>query len=120
LDGVLPSSGFAASEYCTGVLRPSPPPTPSPDEKSAPAGDVQEAVEAIANLPGLEAVLVNCCSPQAVGAAIPVLLSAEGLPEGVAVGGYANGFRTPTGVCVWGEGGGRKWGGGVCEGAIHP
>ncbi|EFN59570.1 hypothetical protein CHLNCDRAFT_132909 [Chlorella variabilis] len=35
-----------------------------------------DAVVAVAELPGLEAVLVNCCSPQAVAAALPVLKAA--------------------------------------------
>ena len=38
--------------------------------------------------------LVNCCSPGAVAAGIAVLRNV--LPPGVAVGGYANGFATPT------------------------
>ena len=48
----------------------------------------------MAELPGLEAVLVNCCSPQAVTAALPVLQAAA--PPGVRIGGYANGFRVST------------------------
>ena len=48
----------------------------------------------MAELPGLEAVLVNCCSPQAVTAALPVLQGAA--PPGVRIGGYANGFRLST------------------------
>jgi S-methylmethionine-dependent homocysteine/selenocysteine methylase len=52
------------------------------------------AVEAVAQLPGLAALLVNCSCPQAVGAALPVLAAAA--PPGVLVGGYANGFKTTT------------------------
>lgn len=62
---------------------------------------LQDAVVAVAELPGLEAVLVNCCSPQAVAAALPVLKAAA--PPGVRIGGYANGFRTTT--SEWLEGG---------------
>jgi S-methylmethionine-dependent homocysteine/selenocysteine methylase len=58
------------------------------------AACLQEAVAAVAELPGLEAVLVNCCSPQAVTAALPVLQAAA--PPGVRIGGYANGFRVST------------------------
>ncbi|PRW60619.1 homocysteine S-methyltransferase isoform A [Chlorella sorokiniana] len=53
-----------------------------------------DAVAAVAELPGLEAILVNCCSPQAVTAALPSLKAAA--PPGVRIGGYANGFQTTT------------------------
>lgn len=53
------------------------------------------AVAAVAQLPGLQVLLVNCCSPAAVTAALPVLRAAAPGP-GVLVGGYANGFATPT------------------------
>lgn len=40
-------------------------------------------------------VLVNCCSPAAVGAAMPILASA--VPDGCCkFGGYANGFKQTT------------------------
>lgn len=55
---------------------------------------LQDAVAAVAELPGLEGVLVNCCSPQAVTAALPILAAAA--PPGVRIGGYANGFKTTT------------------------
>ncbi|KAL4447443.1 hypothetical protein ABPG75_004662 [Micractinium tetrahymenae] len=55
---------------------------------------LQEAMAAVAELPGLEAVLVNCCCPQAAAAALPVLAAAA--PPGVRVGCYANGFQTTT------------------------
>ncbi|KAI3429263.1 hypothetical protein D9Q98_005360 [Chlorella vulgaris] len=55
---------------------------------------LQDAVAAVAEFPGLEAVLVNCCSPPAVAAALPVLQ--EAAPPGVMVGGFANGFATST------------------------
>jgi S-methylmethionine-dependent homocysteine/selenocysteine methylase len=52
------------------------------------------AVRAIGQLPGLEAVLVNCCAPQAATAALPTLR--EAAPAHVAVGAYANGFLRTT------------------------
>ncbi|KAL4427472.1 hypothetical protein ABPG77_000761 [Micractinium sp. CCAP 211/92] len=55
---------------------------------------LQDAVAAVAELPGLEAVLVNCCCPQAAAAALPVLSAAA--PPHVRVGCYANGFSTTT------------------------
>ena len=55
---------------------------------------LQDAVAAVSQLPGLQAVLVNCCSPQAVAAALPRLQRCA--PVGVRFGGYANGFATTT------------------------
>ena len=49
----------------------------------------------MAQVPGLQALLVNCCSPAAVAAALPVLRAAAP-STGVLVGGYANGFQTTT------------------------
>jgi S-methylmethionine-dependent homocysteine/selenocysteine methylase len=44
--------------------------------------------------PHVEAVLVNCCAPAAVSAALPALRGAA--PARLRVGAYANGFRTTT------------------------
>ena len=49
---------------------------------------------AVAQLPGLDGLLVNCSSPAAVAAALPVLKAAA--PPGVRLGGYANAFKTTT------------------------
>ncbi|MGE3969142.1 MAG: homocysteine S-methyltransferase family protein [Dongiaceae bacterium] len=48
---------------------------------------VTEAAKAIAHLP-VSAFLVNCCSPESIGAAMPELARLGG-----AAGGYANAFR---------------------------
>jgi S-methylmethionine-dependent homocysteine/selenocysteine methylase len=48
---------------------------------------VTEAAKAIAHLP-VSAFLVNCCSPESIGAAMPELARLKG-----AAGGYANAFR---------------------------
>lgn len=42
----------------------------------------------------LSALLVNCCAPAAVTAAVPVLK--QHAPAGVRIGCYANGFQTTT------------------------
>ena len=52
------------------------------------------AIQAVAALRGLEAVLVNCCAPQAVTAAMPTLRAAT--PMHLQVGAYANGFQRTT------------------------
>lgn len=64
---------------------------------------LQDAVAAVAQLPGLQAVLVNCCAPQAVTATIPRLRAC--VPAGVRVGGYANGFRISTSEWLASSGG---------------
>lgn len=48
----------------------------------------------VAGVPGVEALLLNCCAPQAVTAGLAQLAGA--LPAGLKVGGYANGFQTTT------------------------
>lgn len=56
---------------------------------------IEEAVSALAGLPNLQAMMVNCCSDDAVTVAMPRLaaaLRAVGR-EDVRLGGYANGFR---------------------------
>lgn len=58
---------------------------------------------AVVTLPGLQALLVNCCSPQAVAAALPRLRAA--VPAGLRVGGYANGFATTTSEWLAGSSG---------------
>lgn len=64
----------------------------------------QDAVGAVAQLPGLQAVLLNCCAPQAVTAALPCLrAAAERLRPGLRVGGYANGFCMTTSQWLAGE-----------------
>ena len=72
----------------------------------------------MAGLPGLRAVLVNCCSPQAVAAALPRLVAAA--PKGVRVGCYANGFRTTTSEWLAGEGGGEECSGAGAAGLAAP
>ncbi|KAF6260359.1 Homocysteine S-methyltransferase [Scenedesmus sp. NREL 46B-D3] len=52
------------------------------------------AVHSISQHAHLAAVLVNCCAPGAVTAALPVLK--QHAPWGVHVGCYANGFQTTT------------------------
>ncbi|DBB01848.1 hypothetical protein WJX77_005649 [Trebouxia sp. C0004] len=70
---------------------------------------LQEAVKLVQSLPGLQAVLVNCCAPQAINAALPVLRAAT--PDHVQVGASANGFKTST----------TEWlGGGTTPGMIVP
>jgi S-methylmethionine-dependent homocysteine/selenocysteine methylase len=70
---------------------------------------LQDAAAAVSHLPGLQAVLVNCCSPQAVAAAIPRLTRCA--PVGVRVGGYANGFKTTTSQWLASSGEGCESGG---------
>lgn len=53
-----------------------------------------DVLQTILDLPGLDAVLVNCCSPKAVTAAVPLLRKT--VTEDIPIGGYANGFRTTT------------------------
>lgn len=55
---------------------------------------LQKAVGVVENLPGLQAVLLNCCAPQAITAALPLLR--ELVPAHVLVGASANGFKTST------------------------
>eukprot|EP00242_Pyramimonas_sp_CCMP2087_P012747 CAMPEP_0198199792 /NCGR_PEP_ID=MMETSP1445-20131203/2953_1 /TAXON_ID=36898 /ORGANISM="Pyramimonas sp., Strain CCMP2087" /LENGTH=301 /DNA_ID=CAMNT_0043869687 /DNA_START=135 /DNA_END=1037 /DNA_ORIENTATION=+ len=54
------------------------------------------------------AVLLNCCAPQAVTAALSPLKAAlhtcKALAPGVSIGGYANGFRSTTSEWLNGEG----------------
>ena len=50
------------------------------------------ALDAAGVLGGVEGFLVNCCSPEATSAAIPVLKALA--PPGAHVGAYANGFVT--------------------------
>ncbi|KAL0044683.1 hypothetical protein WJX82_005442 [Trebouxia sp. C0006] len=70
---------------------------------------LQEAVKLVQSLPGLQAVLVNCCAPQAITAALPVLRAAA--PDHVQVGASANGFKTST----------TEWlGGGTTPGMVVP
>lgn len=64
---------------------------------------LQKAVGAVVELPGVEAVLVNCCAPQAVAAALPVVQKA--VPAGVRIGGYANGFVKTTSEWLAEQGG---------------
>ena len=68
----------------------------------APSLLLQDAVAAVSQLPGLQALLVNCCSPQAVAAALPRLQRCA--PSGVRIGGYANGFATTTSQWLAGSG----------------
>lgn len=76
------------------------------------------AVEAVAQLPGLAALLVNCSCPQAVAAALPVLAAAA--PPGVLVGGFANGFKTTTsGGAAAGELTGRRAGHDLLDVVFH-
>lgn len=53
------------------------------------------AITAPGVCPPLRAVLVNCCSPAAVTAAL-TLLAALPRPSGCRIGGYANGFLVTT------------------------
>ena len=66
---------------------------------------MQDAVRAVAGLPGLEAVLVNCCAPRAATAALPALRAAA--PAGARIGAYANAFQVPTGEWLAGGRGSR-------------
>jgi homocysteine S-methyltransferase len=61
-----------------------------------------DAIIEVGRVVGIEAALVNCCTPNSVLAALPIL--AQNVPQGVRYGGYANGFRQST--SEWrGEGG---------------
>lgn len=51
---------------------------------------VEEAVAAVAHCKNIEAMLFNCCSHEAILAALPRLRAAA--PPGMALGAYANGF----------------------------
>eukprot|EP00877_Chromochloris_zofingiensis_P001387 jgi/Chrzof1/11249/Cz05g29120.t1 len=55
---------------------------------------LQEALAKMSSYAHLQAVLVNCCAPAAVTAALPVLK--EHVRNGVWIGAYANGFQTTT------------------------
>lgn len=59
-----------------------------------PLADAVAAVTAAASSSRLAAVLLNCSHPEAISAALPLLLSL--VPPGVKVGAYANGFKTTT------------------------
>lgn len=48
---------------------------------------LEEAIEALRDHPGLEAILVNCSRPEAVDQSMPILAA-----SGVVFGAYANGF----------------------------
>jgi len=65
------------------------------------------AIRPLLTQPHLQALLVNCCAPAAVTAALPVLGKAA--PAALRVGAYANGFRVTTsewlGGGVGGDGG---------------
>uniref|UniRef100_A0A061R188 Homocysteine S-methyltransferase n=1 Tax=Tetraselmis sp. GSL018 TaxID=582737 RepID=A0A061R188_9CHLO len=62
---------------------------------------LSEAVADVADVPGLESMLVNCCAPSAVSAGIEQLSKCA--PPGVAIGGYANGFQVTTSQWLSGE-----------------
>lgn len=69
--------------------------TGSPRLRSGePLADAIGALMAL-RCPALRAVLVNCCCPAAITAAMG-LLAAAPLPVGMRFGGYANGFLTTT------------------------
>mmetsp|Transcript_45196 Transcript_45196/g.113126 ORF Transcript_45196/g.113126 Transcript_45196/m.113126 type:complete len:328 (-) Transcript_45196:94-1077(-) len=53
-----------------------------------------DALHDVVGVPGVEALLLNCCAPQAVTAGLAQLAGAR--PAGLKVGGYANGFQTTT------------------------
>jgi S-methylmethionine-dependent homocysteine/selenocysteine methylase len=53
---------------------------------------VEEAVDGLAGISGVEKLLINCSSPESISEAMPILREKAG--EGVEVGGYANGFVT--------------------------
>ena len=55
------------------------------------------------DIPRLEAVLVNCCSPLSAGASVAAMRAAA--PDHVKVGAYANGFRVTTDQWQAGAGG---------------
>ncbi|KAL3135677.1 hypothetical protein ABBQ38_006150 [Trebouxia sp. C0009 RCD-2024] len=55
---------------------------------------LQDAVKLVQDLPGLQAMLLNCCAPQAITAAMPKLRGWA--PPHVQVGASANGFKTTT------------------------
>jgi len=66
---------------------------------------LNDAVKAMLEIPGIEAVLVNCCAPQAISAAIPIMKEClRGAGVGMRIGGYANGFLKTTSEWL-GEGG---------------
>lgn len=55
---------------------------------------LKDALEKVSKIEGMEAALVNCCAPEAVTSAMPVL--SQHVPEGVRFGGYPNAFRETT------------------------
>jgi homocysteine S-methyltransferase len=85
--------------------------TPAPALRGGEA--LANAAAAVAAVPGVEALLVNCCAPQAVTAALPVLRAAA--PAGMRVGGFANGFRQTTSAWLV-----ETTGEGCAEGLVEP
>lgn len=68
------------------------------------------AVAAVADVPGLAAVLVNCCAPAAATAGLAALRGAPFWGAGaqrLRLGAYANGFRTTTSEWLASESGGN-------------
>jgi len=57
---------------------------------------IAEAVDALSDVKGLEACMLNCCSHESICAAIPLLKKklAERAGETCRIGAYANGFET--------------------------
>jgi len=53
---------------------------------------IEEAVAAVAKCTQIKAMMFNCSSPVAITAAMPLLQAV--VPEGVAIGAYANGFTS--------------------------
>ncbi|KAI9018920.1 Homocysteine S-methyltransferase [Hyaloraphidium curvatum] len=89
LAAVGAASGYGKLVFCSWTLR---------DDCTARLRDGTPLSSAVASLSeaklDVDAVLVNCCSPAAVDAALPVLEASKAAHW--RIGGYANGFRTTT------------------------
>lgn len=70
-----------------------------------------EAVSKLKDIRGMDGVLVNCCAPQSISAALPIL--AQSIPEGARFGGYPNAFQETTSSWL-GEGSSTDGGDFVC------
>lgn len=56
---------------------------------------VEDAVQAMVDIPSVHAVLFNCCAPPTITASLRAVKSAK-LPHTMRIGAYANGFKTTT------------------------
>ena len=64
---------------------------------------VEDAVHAVAEYPSVQAILFNCCAPQAVTAGLDAVKGLKLLGK-LRIGAYANGFQTTTSEWLTQEG----------------